>query len=177
MSPHSIKHIFSNEVYCSIERHLPRQYGAGAANRAVIEPIPLTISEILTSHKQIMKFSVMTFLCVMALRRQVAAFSPTVKWRDATTELIQTSVTALTIPHRAHLLRPVSKLTRLSAVSACRPFQITTPIYYVNDKPHIGHAYTSIACDVIARFMRLSGREVFFLSGTDEHGQVSAQLP
>lgn len=53
------------------------------------------------------------------------------------------------------------------------PFQITTPIYYVNDKPHIGHAYTSVACDVIARFMRLSGREVFFLSGTDEHGQVS----
>lgn len=53
-----------------------------------------------------------------------------------------------------------------------RPFQITTPIYYVNDKPHIGHAYTSIACDVIARFMRLSGREVFFSSGTDEHGQV-----
>ncbi len=52
------------------------------------------------------------------------------------------------------------------------PFQITTPIYYVNDKPHIGHAYTSTACDVIARFMRLSGREVFFLSGTDEHGQV-----
>lgn len=52
------------------------------------------------------------------------------------------------------------------------PFQITTPIYYVNDKPHIGHAYTSLACDVVARFMRLSGREVFFLSGTDEHGQV-----
>lgn len=57
-----------------------------------------------------------------------------------------------------------------------RPFQITTPIYYVNDKPHIGHAYTSTACDVIARFMRLSGRDVFFLSGTDEHGQVGACL-
>ena len=55
-----------------------------------------------------------------------------------------------------------------------RPFQITTPIYYVNDKPHIGHAYTSTACDVLARFMRLSGRDVFFLSGTDEHGQVRA---
>ena len=51
------------------------------------------------------------------------------------------------------------------------PFYITTPIYYVNDVPHIGHAYTSTACDVIARFMRLSGRDVFFLSGTDEHGQ------
>jgi methionyl-tRNA synthetase len=55
------------------------------------------------------------------------------------------------------------------------PYQITTPIYYVNDKPHIGHAYTSTACDVIARFMRLSGREVFFLSGTDEHGQKVEQ--
>lgn len=56
-----------------------------------------------------------------------------------------------------------------------RPFEITTPIYYVNDKPHIGHAYTSTACDVIARFMRLSGRDVFFLSGTDEHGQKVEQ--
>ncbi|KAL3781752.1 hypothetical protein HJC23_004851 [Cyclotella cryptica] len=55
------------------------------------------------------------------------------------------------------------------------PYQITTPIYYVNDKPHIGHAYTSLACDVIARYMRLSGREVFFLSGTDEHGQKVQQ--
>ena len=45
----------------------------------------------------------------------------------------------------------------------------------MNDKPHIGHAYTSTACDVIARFMRLSGREVFFLSGTDEHGQKVEQ--
>jgi hypothetical protein len=52
------------------------------------------------------------------------------------------------------------------------PYYITSPIYYVNDKPHIGHAYTSVACDVIARYMRLAGRQVFFLTGTDEHGQV-----
>jgi methionyl-tRNA synthetase len=52
-----------------------------------------------------------------------------------------------------------------------RPFYITTPIYYVNDAPHIGHAYTTLACDVIARFMRLDGRRVNFLTGTDEHGQ------
>jgi methionyl-tRNA synthetase len=52
-----------------------------------------------------------------------------------------------------------------------RAFYITTPIYYVNDKPHIGHAYTTVACDVIARFMRLDGASVFFLTGTDEHGQ------
>ncbi len=50
-------------------------------------------------------------------------------------------------------------------------FYITTPIYYVNDVPHIGHAYTSLACDVMARFHRLDGRRVMFLSGTDEHGQ------
>jgi methionyl-tRNA synthetase len=50
-------------------------------------------------------------------------------------------------------------------------FYITTPIYYVNDKPHIGHAYTSIACDVLARFKRLDGFRVKFLTGTDEHGQ------
>ncbi|MFV0431301.1 MAG: methionine--tRNA ligase [Alphaproteobacteria bacterium] len=50
-------------------------------------------------------------------------------------------------------------------------FYITTPIYYVNDKPHIGHAYTSLACDVMARFKRLDGYNVYFLTGTDEHGQ------
>lgn len=51
------------------------------------------------------------------------------------------------------------------------PVYLTTPIYYVNDKPHIGHAYTSLATDVLARWHRLAGREVFFLTGTDEHGQ------
>jgi methionyl-tRNA synthetase len=50
-------------------------------------------------------------------------------------------------------------------------YYITTPIYYVNDSPHIGHAYTSLACDVLARFMRLDGKDVLFLTGTDEHGQ------
>jgi methionyl-tRNA synthetase len=48
---------------------------------------------------------------------------------------------------------------------------LTTPIYYVNDKPHLGHAYTSVACDAIARYMRLDGMQVKFLTGTDEHGQ------
>jgi methionyl-tRNA synthetase len=51
------------------------------------------------------------------------------------------------------------------------PLYVTTPIYYVNDKPHIGHAYTSLAADVLARWNRLAGREVYFLTGTDEHGQ------
>lgn len=50
-------------------------------------------------------------------------------------------------------------------------FFLTTPIYYVNGAPHIGHAYTSICADVLARFKRLDGYDVFFLTGTDEHGQ------
>ncbi len=50
-------------------------------------------------------------------------------------------------------------------------FYITTPIYYVNDVPHIGHAYTTIAADILARYNRLKGADVFFLTGTDEHGQ------
>ena len=54
-------------------------------------------------------------------------------------------------------------------------YYVTTPIYYVNGAPHIGHAYTTIAADVLARWMRLEGREVFFLTGTDEHGQKVAQ--
>ena len=56
-----------------------------------------------------------------------------------------------------------------------RSFYLTTPIYYVNGAPHIGHAYTSIAADVMARFKRLDGYDVFFLTGTDEHGQKVEQ--
>ncbi len=54
-------------------------------------------------------------------------------------------------------------------------FYVTTPIFYVNDKPHIGHAYTTVACDVLARFKRLDGYDVKFLTGTDEHGQKVMQ--
>jgi methionyl-tRNA synthetase len=50
-------------------------------------------------------------------------------------------------------------------------FYITTPIYYVNDVPHIGHAYTTIICDAISRYKKKAGYDVFFLTGTDEHGQ------
>ena len=49
-------------------------------------------------------------------------------------------------------------------------FYITTPIYYPSAKPHMGHAYSSIAADVIARFKKIEGYNVFFLTGTDEHG-------
>ena len=49
-------------------------------------------------------------------------------------------------------------------------FYLTTPIYYVNDIPHLGHAYTSLAADALARFKRLNDVDVFFSTGTDEHG-------
>lgn len=55
--------------------------------------------------------------------------------------------------------------------SKSKKFYATTPIYYVNDIPHIGHAYTTIAADILARYNRLLDKEVFFLTGTDEHGQ------
>ena len=54
-------------------------------------------------------------------------------------------------------------------------FYVTTPIYYVNDVPHVGHAYTTVAADALARWHRLAGREVRFLTGTDEHGQKVAR--
>lgn len=56
-----------------------------------------------------------------------------------------------------------------------KPFYITTPIYYANGEPHLGHAYTTILADVLARFARLQGRTTFFLTGVDEHGQKVAQ--
>ncbi|HDP67318.1 MAG TPA: methionine--tRNA ligase [Candidatus Marinimicrobia bacterium] len=56
-----------------------------------------------------------------------------------------------------------------------KTFYVTTPIYYVNDMPHIGHAYTTILADVLARFHRAKGQEVFFLTGVDEHGQKIQQ--
>lgn len=56
-----------------------------------------------------------------------------------------------------------------------KKFYITTPIYYINDVPHIGHSCTTVAADVIARLHRQAGEEVFFLTGTDEHGQKVAE--
>jgi methionyl-tRNA synthetase len=52
-----------------------------------------------------------------------------------------------------------------------RPFYVTTPIYYVNDEPHIGHTYTTVVADAVARYRRATGWDVRFLTGTDEHGQ------
>ena len=54
-------------------------------------------------------------------------------------------------------------------------YYVTTPIYYVNAEPHLGHAYSTIAADILARHMRQRGEDVFFLTGTDEHGEPVAQ--
>jgi len=69
--------------------------------------------------------------------------------------------------HRVNLGDPLL----LRSEFMTRKFYITTPIYYVNARPHIGHAYTTITCDTIARRQRMLGAETFFLTGTDEHGQ------
>ena len=60
---------------------------------------------------------------------------------------------------------------RLGRITMTEDFYITTPIYYVNDEPHIGHAHTTVLADVAARYCRLRANSVFFLTGTDEHGQ------
>ena len=56
-------------------------------------------------------------------------------------------------------------------MSAAKAFYVTTPIYYVNDAPHIGHAYTTMVGDVLTRWHRMRGEAVWYLTGTDEHGQ------
>jgi methionyl-tRNA synthetase len=60
------------------------------------------------------------------------------------------------------------------AFDARMAFYVTTPIYYVNAAPHLGHAYTTIGADILARHHRQRGEDVFFLTGTDEHGEPVA---
>src|SRR5262249_40210398 len=64
---------------------------------------------------------------------------------------------------------------RMSSRSPDGVFYLTTPIYYINGPPHLGHAYTTIVADTMARYRRLAGEDVFFLTGTDEHGDKIAQ--
>ena len=67
--------------------------------------------------------------------------------------------------------KPVrSDVHALSNLTAVSRFYVTTPIYYVNDAPHIGHAYTTVIADAVARWHRLNRDDTFFLTGTDEHG-------
>lgn len=75
-------------------------------------------------------------------------------------------------PHAPHMHPPdLQSTTMPSDPSNQTPYYITTPIYYVNDRPHIGHCYTTLIADVAARAQRLVGRDVFFLTGTDEHAE------
>src|SRR3954447_3182914 len=64
--------------------------------------------------------------------------------------------------------------TTPNSIESPLTYYLTTPIYYVNAAPHLGHAYTAIAADVLARHQRQRGEEVFFLTGTDEHGEPVA---
>lgn len=139
-----------------------------------------------------MKFTMMSVALVVgsASLRMASAFTTSVprsaSFRVGPSVLSnkQKAFAGIQSSHRQQISRCFSSSVQVEATKTpptavddgVSPFQITTPIYYVNDKPHIGHAYTSLACDVVARFMRLSGREVFFLTGTDEHGQVSARI-
>lgn len=61
-------------------------------------------------------------------------------------------------------------MSRNRGGSMSQPFYVTTPIYYVNSRPHVGHAYSTIIADVLKRYYRMAGRDVYFLTGTDEHG-------
>src|SRR3954469_22196217 len=70
-------------------------------------------------------------------------------------------------PSRARRAEPV-------ALQAPMSFYVTTPIFYVNAAPHLGHAYSAIGCDILARHQRQRGEDVFFLTGTDEHGEPVA---
>ena len=71
--------------------------------------------------------------------------------------------------------RPPQPGAAAGSIDGAMPYYVTTPIYYVNGEPHLGHAYTTIAADVLARHMRQRGEDVFFLTGTDEHGEPVAQ--
>lgn len=85
-------------------------------------------------------------------------------------------VTGSTGPRDARVRGLVTTMSSMAEREAADPgFYVTTPIYYVNDKPHIGHAYTTVASDAFARFNRLDGKRVRFLTGTDEHGQKVQQ--
>ena len=86
--------------------------------------------------------------------------------RTAAVMLLVRTARALRAPLARH-----PALTTRRAAATTDPLYVTTPIYYVNAAPHVGHAYTSVACDAAARFARLDGREATLVTGTDEHGE------
>src|SRR4029078_239220 len=74
-----------------------------------------------------------------------------------------------------HTIVAVLPASPIYAGRSAMSYYVTTPIYYVNAEPHLGHAYSTIAADILARHMRQRGEDVFFLTGTDEHGEPGAQ--
>ena len=100
----------------------------------------------------------------MGLGRRLASLAPGVRPLIPSSKLVM-----------AGLSRPSTSLNETHEMPAKTPFYITTAISYPNGPPHIGHAYEAIATDAIARFMRLDGYDVYFLTGTDEHGQKIQQ--
>ena len=75
------------------------------------------------------------------------------------------------------ILQFVEKEDYITMSNQKNTYYITTPIYYPSGNPHIGHCYTTVACDAIARFKRMQGYDVMFLTGTDEHGQWRCSSP
>src|SRR4029079_18978471 len=73
-----------------------------------------------------------------------------------------------------HTIVAVLPASPIYAGRSAMSYYVTTPIYYVNAEPHLGHAYSTIAADILARHMRQRGEDVFFLTGTDEHGEPIA---
>ena len=143
---------------------------------ALLTASPTAVTRAFTSHAQkhhIAK-NLVPFLTTTSTttKQQYTHCSPsnTRLYTSTTEPRIDTAFSSDTIQTQTQIGTPSTSFD-----DGTSPFEITTPIYYVNDKPHIGHAYTSLACDVIARYMRHSGREVYFLSGTDEHGQKVEQ--
>lgn len=114
----------------------------------------------------------LTIKVIMDHQERLAALSPGQMLSEVADEAPAPAAVAKS-PNSNELTPPMMPVTPFD--DGVSPFEITTPIYYVNAQPHIGHAYTSVACDVMARYHRLSGRKVWFVSGTDEHGQKVEQ--
>ncbi|CUG85473.1 methionyl-tRNA synthetase, putative [Bodo saltans] len=88
-------------------------------------------------------------------------------------QLISEAFAALSVQEPADFLR-VPQVFRMSPMNP-KPFYVTTPIYYVNAAPHIGHVFSTLVADCVARYHRVKGEDVYFMTGTDEHGQKVAQ--
>jgi methionyl-tRNA synthetase len=106
-----------------------------------------------------------------------AKFPALVQWystfEQAHSTVIKTAMDLLGVSEPRELIT-AKEIYKFTAPST-KPFYVTTPIYYVNAAPHIGHVYTTLIADCLARYHKVKGEEVFFMTGTDEHGQKIAK--